>query len=151
MLGWCLVLDECNLRSGRSSPGRTRTGTGSCPRRSGSECSTPRAARRQCELSWVVPPRRNTRMIHQQTLGYNTTHTQYYSYNYQPFMHWRCKERVKVQATLLLITDSTDDWVIFHSNEMHNCQPSNEIFSLLLSHLLIDGQKSLLGFCSLRF
>ena len=40
---------------------------------------------------------------------------------------------VKVQATLLLITDSADDWVIFYSNEMHNCQASNEIFSRLLS------------------
>ena len=39
-----------------------------------------------------------------------------------------------MQATLLLITDSADDWVIFYSNEMHNCQASNEIFSLLLSY-----------------
>ena len=47
------------FRSGESSPGRTRTGTGNCLRRNGSESSTQPAARPPCEsrpvLSTVFP------------------------------------------------------------------------------------------------
>ena len=47
------------FRSGESSPGQTRTGTGSCLRRNGSESSTQPAARPPCEsrpvLSTVFP------------------------------------------------------------------------------------------------